>query len=313
MRQKACVANGAKLENRFYNGERLFALGYGEKGIEREAQKLRFVCIFRGDIARNVGNVACECATLKRIANIKKALYQRAIVDVKNVCCFAKHKLGIAEHLAANESVVFHFFRAFGENGDFSVLCRKHCKHFIEIAYGRFSYDYTFCRYKHGKTSFLLSSKKILFCNVGGSIPRRPVRCPVFASAGAGLWATANDQLKFYKMLMNLGLGDNGVRILKEDTVKELLARSTRPETMGGYSLGLWAPVHDDEDAWFGHGGAWGTDCAINWHKKQLKIWVVQNAWGGQPWKEAVDKAAEQFFAQPFDNSSSEAYVGRTK
>ena len=135
----------------------------------------------------------------------------------------------------------------------------------------------------------------------------------VFASAGAGLWATANDQLKFYKMLMNLGLGDNGVRILKEDTVKELLARSTRPETMGGYSLGLWAPVHDDEDAWFGHGGAWGTDCAINWHKKQLKIWVVQNAWGGQPWKEAVDKAAEQFFAQPFDNSSSEAYVGRTK
>lgn len=135
----------------------------------------------------------------------------------------------------------------------------------------------------------------------------------VFASAGAGLWATANDQLKFYKMLMNLGLGDNGVRILKEDTVKELLARSTRPETMGGYSLGLWAPVHDDEDAWFGHGGAWGTDCAINWHKKQLKIWVVQNAWGGQPWKEAVDKAAEQFFAQPFDNSPSEAYVGRTK
>ena len=135
----------------------------------------------------------------------------------------------------------------------------------------------------------------------------------VFASAGAGLWATANDQLKFYKMLMNLGLGDNGVRILKEDTVKELLARSTRPETMGGYSLGLWAPVHDDEDAWFGHGGAWGTDCAINWHKKQLKIWVVQNAWGGQPWKGAVDKAAEQFFAQPFDNSSSEAYVGRTK
>ena len=36
----------------------------------------------------------------------------------------------------------------------------------------------------------------------------------VFASAGAGLWTTANDQLKFYKMLMNLGVGENGVRIL---------------------------------------------------------------------------------------------------
>ena len=49
----------------------------------------------------------------------------------------------------------------------------------------------------------------------------------VFASAGAGLWTTANDQLKFYKMLMNLGVGDNGVRILKEETVKNLLAVSS--------------------------------------------------------------------------------------
>ncbi len=64
----------------------------------------------------------------------------------------------------------------------------------------------------------------------------------VFASAGAGLWTTANDQLKFYKMLMNLGVGENGVRILKEDTVKELLAKSTRPKEMDGYSLGLSAP-----------------------------------------------------------------------
>ena len=75
----------------------------------------------------------------------------------------------------------------------------------------------------------------------------------VFASAGAGLWTTALDQLKFYKMLMNLGVGDNGVRILKEQTVKSILARSTRSEGMEGYSLGLNAPVEDTEDAWFGH------------------------------------------------------------
>ncbi len=56
----------------------------------------------------------------------------------------------------------------------------------------------------------------------------------VFPSAGAGLWTTASDQLKFYKMLMNLGLGENGVRILKEETVKNLLALSTRPKGMGG-------------------------------------------------------------------------------
>ena len=135
----------------------------------------------------------------------------------------------------------------------------------------------------------------------------------VFASAGAGLWTTANDQLKFYKMLMNLGVGDNGVRILKEETVKDILARSTRPSNMSGYSLGLSAPVNDTENSWFGHGGAWGTNCSVNWHTKELKLWVIQNAGGGQPWSSAVDKAAEKFFAQPFDNAGVDAYTGRTK
>ena len=135
----------------------------------------------------------------------------------------------------------------------------------------------------------------------------------VFASAGAGLWTTATDQLKFYKMLMNLGLGENGVRILKEETVKNLLARTTRPTSMEGYSLGLTAPVKDNENSWFGHGGAWGTNCSVNWHKKELKLWVIQCAGGGQPWNAAVSKAAEKFFAQPLDSTGVDAYTGRTK
>lgn len=134
----------------------------------------------------------------------------------------------------------------------------------------------------------------------------------VFASAGAGLWSTANDQLKFYKMLMNLGVGDNGVRILKEETVKSLLAVSTRPAGLGDYSLGLTAPVVDSEDAWFGHGGAWGTNCVVNWHKKQLKLWVVQASSGKRFWGEAMAAAAEKFFNTEIDNSS-DAYVGRTE
>lgn len=134
----------------------------------------------------------------------------------------------------------------------------------------------------------------------------------VFASAGAGLWTTANDQLKFYKMLMNLGVGDNGVRILKEETVKSILATSTRPADMEGYSLGLNAPVEDNEDAWFGHGGAWGTNCSINWHKKELKLWVVQ-VLGAQPWNGPMQEAAEKFFAQPVNTSGIDAYTGRTK
>lgn len=134
----------------------------------------------------------------------------------------------------------------------------------------------------------------------------------VFASAGAGLWTTAEDQLKFYKMLMNLGVGDNGVRILKEETVKSILARSTRPAHMEGYSLGLGAPVKDGDDAWFGHGGAWGTNCMVNWHKKELRLWVVQVC-GNQPWSKDMDKAAEKFFSQEIDNKTRDAYTGRTK
>lgn len=134
----------------------------------------------------------------------------------------------------------------------------------------------------------------------------------VFASAGAGLWSTANDQLKFYKMLMNLGVGDNGVRILKEETVKSILAVSTRPAGLGDYSLGLTAPVVDSEDAWFGHGGAWGTNCVVNWHKKQLKLWVVQASSGRRFWGDAMAAAAEKFFNSEIDNSS-DAYVGRTE
>ena len=133
----------------------------------------------------------------------------------------------------------------------------------------------------------------------------------VFASAGAGLWTTANDQLKFYKMLMNLGVGENGVRILKEETVKSILACSTRPKDMEGYSLGLKAPAKDDEKAWFGHGGAWGTNCSVNWHKKQLRLWVVQRAGGEQPWKKEVDQAAVKFFSQDLDTSGTDAYTGR--
>ena len=138
----------------------------------------------------------------------------------------------------------------------------------------------------------------------------------VFPSAGAGLWTTAADQLKFYKMLMNLGVGENGVRILKEETVKSIIATSTRPATLSdpNYSLGLRAPSKDGEDEWFGHGGAWGTNCMVNWHKKQLKLWVVQRGGGsGGSWGAARERAAQAFFNADLSNASADAYTGRMK
>ena len=137
----------------------------------------------------------------------------------------------------------------------------------------------------------------------------------VFASAGAGLWTTARDQVKFYKMLMNLGVGDNGVRILKEETVKSILAVATRPANLKNrdYSLGLNAPVEDGADKWFGHGGAWGTNCMVNWHKRQLKLWAVQLNGGPRPWDKARESALDKFFKAKIDNTGANAYTGRVE
>ena len=131
----------------------------------------------------------------------------------------------------------------------------------------------------------------------------------VHPSAGAGLWTTASDQLKFYRMLMNLGMGDNGKRILKEETVKNLLATSTRPPKMGNYSLGLTANGKGS----FGHGGAWGTSCMVDWKKKELRLKVVQLGGKPRPWDAEWNKAANKFFAAQQDTSDVDAYTGRMK
>lgn len=134
----------------------------------------------------------------------------------------------------------------------------------------------------------------------------------LFVSAGAGLWTTARDQLKFYRMLMNLGLGDNGVRILRQDTVKRILAVSTRPEGFEGYSMGMFAPVKDGPDGWFGHGGAWRTSAMVNYHTRQLKLYVVQQLGpNDNPIKRAYERAATEFFR--CRTGDADAYTGRMR
>ena len=134
----------------------------------------------------------------------------------------------------------------------------------------------------------------------------------VFPSAGGGLWTTARDQYKFYKMLMNLGVGDNGVRILKEETVKSLLAVSTRPKGLGGYSLGFDAPEEDTEEALFGHGGAYTTNCYVNWHKRLLRMLVLQVTGDAclDVFKTARE-AANRFFENACDPNAGVEYTNR--
>ena len=128
--------------------------------------------------------------------------------------------------------------------------------------------------------------------------------------AGGGLWTTATDQLKFYRMLMNLGVGDNGVRILKEETVKSLLATSTRPEKLGKYSLGLQA---DFNAGTMGHSGAFGTSATVNWKSKTLILKVVQVRGKNKALNAGLKKAADKFFPKKFDTSGTGAYTGRVK
>lgn len=129
----------------------------------------------------------------------------------------------------------------------------------------------------------------------------------IHPSAGAGLWTTGNDQLKFYKMLMNLGVGENGVRILKEETVKNLLASSTRSAEMPGYSLGLAV----NKDGSFGHGGAWGSVCNVDWRKKQLSLLIIQICGNYDIMRNNLARAAAEFFANKIDTGSVDAYTGR--
>ena len=139
--------------------------------------------------------------------------------------------------------------------------------------------------------------KPAKFCAFRKKMPLPHNGPGIHPSAGAGLWTTVNDQLKFYKMLMNLGVGDNGVRILKEETVKNLLAVSSRPKKFSGYSLGL---IADFKGGTMGHSGAWKTYCRVNWRKKELKLWAVQQWHANKlkmPWFTAWNEAADKFFA----------------
>ena len=97
---------------------------------------------------------------------------------------------------------------------------------------------------------------------------------------------------------------------IKAETVKKLLATSTRPPHMEKYSLGFAV----GENGEFGHGGAWGSKCTVNWKTKQLELRVVQVTQGySRPWEPALKKAAEKFFSAPLDSSASDAYTGRMK
>ena len=90
---------------------------------------------------------------------------------------------------------------------------------------------------------------------------------PAACAAGAGMTTTAEDYSKFARMLLNLGMGDNGVRILPEDAVRRMSTPQVSEEVMPAderWGLGVRVITrktyaHRLPVGSFGWSGAYGT------------------------------------------------------
>lgn len=120
---------------------------------------------------------------------------------------------------------------------------------------------------------------------------------PVFEAGGGGLISTADDYLKFARMLLGGGEVD-GVRLLKAETV-ELMTTNRLTEAqrqipfMGipfwlgqGFGLGLSVVTDPEKQAWMGAGskgafgwpGAFGTWWQADPEQDMVLIYLIQNS-----------------------------------
>jgi len=120
---------------------------------------------------------------------------------------------------------------------------------------------------------------------------------PAFTGGGGGLASTADDYLKFARMLLNKGELD-GVRLLKPETVELMIANRLTDEQraipfMGipfwagqGFGLGLSVITDVEKQAWMGQGtngafswpGAFGTWWRADPAENMIMIYLIQNS-----------------------------------
>jgi len=119
-----------------------------------------------------------------------------------------------------------------------------------------------------------------------------------YPEAGGGLFGSPMDMIKFFAMVANGGVGLNGKRILKEETVALWFEKQT-PECVGDdYSFG--ARVSKDRRM-MSHGGAWSTwGCAYR-GVGVARVFFVQYAGGGskgyERFRSLADKDAETSYS----------------
>lgn len=132
---------------------------------------------------------------------------------------------------------------------------------------------------------------------------------PAFTGGGGGLISTADDYLKFARMLLNKGEVD-GVRLLKAETVELMTANRLTdaqraipfmgiPFWMGqGFGLGLSVVTDAEKQAWmgpatngsFGWPGAFGTWWRADPAENMVMLYLVQNSMPLEP--ESVSQLA---------------------
>lgn len=117
------------------------------------------------------------------------------------------------------------------------------------------------------------------------SYPLRDLRGakPRYAEAGGGLFSTANDLYKFFRMIANVGRGENGRRVLSEKAMREWFSKQTPEAIEKQYSLGMW--INPQKNS-ISHAGAWRTHGIADWENSTVRIYMVQVVRGNGDTKE---------------------------
>lgn len=119
---------------------------------------------------------------------------------------------------------------------------------------------------------------------------RRYLEPTKFFSGGGGLCSTAEDYLRFCRMLLQGGELD-GVRLLQPETIGEM-TRNQLPEGAGDQAFGLGFSLDPNGD--YGWGGAAGTRFWINPERKVIGIFMIQiNPYQGASYQGEMKRAIE--------------------
>lgn len=119
-----------------------------------------------------------------------------------------------------------------------------------------------------------------------------------YPEAGGGLFGSPMDLIKFFAMVANGGVGLNGKRVLKSETVDLWFKKQTPEKVPELYSFGTWL---SEDGQMMSHGGAWSTwGCAYR-ASGIARIFFVQKAGGEskgfEKFRQLVEKDAQTSYA----------------